>query len=128
VAGQTLLARNSRIIICMTYEPRWERFEAMAPDGKLLTVEFLRAGFLTAGDQPELYFFRVAGEQIVVGISGDALRRFEKESRLSREEKMDLAGLKLKRQIEAGTALDSQNLFLRDEELADLAGQLGLPA
>ena len=112
----------------MTYEPRWERFEAKAPDGRLLPVEFLRVGFLTAGDQPELYFFRVAGEQIVVGISGTALRRFERSRRLSREEKMDLAGRMLKRQIEAGKALDSQNLFLRDEELAEMAGELGFPA
>jgi hypothetical protein len=112
----------------MTYEPSWERFEATAPDGKRLPVEFIRAGFLTAGDQPELYFFRVAGEQVAVGISGSALRRFEEGRRLSREEKTDLAGLMLKRQIEAGTTLDSQNLFLRDGELAKLAGELGIPA
>jgi len=112
----------------MRYEPIWERFEAMAPDGKLLPVEFIRAGFLTAGDQPELYFFRVAGEQVVVGISGSALRRFEEGRRLSREEKMDLAGLMLKRQIEAGTALESQNLFLGDGELVKLAGELHIPA
>jgi hypothetical protein len=112
----------------MTYEPRWERFEVLAPDGKLLPVEFIRAGFLTAGDQPELYFFRVSGEQVVVGISGSALRRFEKLRRLSREEKIDLAGLMLKRRLEAGAALDSQNLFLRDEELATLAGELNIPA
>jgi hypothetical protein len=112
----------------VTYEPSWERFEARAPDGKPLRVEFIRAGFLTAGDQPELYFFRVAGEQVVVGISGSALRRFEEGRRLSREEKTDLAGLMLKRQIEAGAALDSQNLFLRDGDLAKLAGELGIPA
>lgn len=111
----------------MTYEPRWERFEALGPDGNLLPVEFIRAGFLTTGDQPELYFFRVAGEQVVVGISGSALRRFEQVRRLSREEKIDLAGLMLKRQMEAGAALDSQNLFLRDDELAKLAGELSIP-
>ena len=112
----------------MTYEPSWERFEATPPDGKSRSVEFIRAGFLTAGDQPELYFFRVAGEQVVVGISGSALRRFEERRRLSREEKTDLAGLMLKRQIEAGTSLDSQNLFLRDGELAKLASELGFRA
>jgi len=59
------------------YEPKYERFEATAPDGTVLGVEFVRAGFLTAGDRPELYFFRVAGKEVVVGISGDSLRRFE---------------------------------------------------
>jgi hypothetical protein len=112
----------------MTHEPSFERFEATSPDGTLLPVEFIRAGFLTAGDQPELYFFRVAGDQVVVGISGSALQRFEEGRRLTREEKTDLAGLMLKRQIEAGTSLDSQNLFLRDRELAQLAGELGIPA
>src|SRR5580704_13366636 len=112
----------------MTYEPSWEHFEATGPGGKRLAVEFIRAGFLTAGDQPELYFFSVAGEQVVVGISGSALRRFEEGRRLSREEKTDLAGLLLKRQIEAGTTLDSQNLFLRDSELAKFARELHIPA
>jgi hypothetical protein len=112
----------------MTYEPSWERFEATEPGGKRLPVQFIRAGVLTAGDQPELYFFSVAGEQVVVGISGSALRRFEEGRRLSREEKTDLAGLLLKRQIEAGTTLDSQNLFIRDSELAKLASDLGFPS
>src|SRR5580704_15677456 len=99
----------------MIYEPHWERFDASAPDGKLLPVEFIRAGFLTAGDQPELYFFRVDGEEVVVGVSGSALRRVEQgRRRLSREEKIDLTGLRLKRQIEIGAALEPQNLFVRD--------------
>ena len=68
----------------------------------------------------------VAGEEVVVGISGSALKRFEQGRRLSREEKIDLAGLWLKRRIEAGVALDSQNLFLRDEELAEMAGDLSI--
>jgi len=111
------------------YEPRFERFEVMGLDGQLRVVEFLRAGFLTVGDYPELYFFRVVAEEAVVGLSGSALRRFEQgRRRLTREEKIDLAGLRLKRQIEAGVALDSQNLFLRDEELARTAGELGVPA
>jgi hypothetical protein len=88
-------------------------------------------------DRPELYFFRVtrganpspnAAEEVVVGISGDSLARFEKpRRRLSREEKIDVAGLLLKRSIEAGKALDSTNLFIRDNELAALAGELGIP-
>ena len=108
----------------MKYEPRFERFEAKGPDGRNLPVEFRRAGFLTLGDKPELYFFAVAGDETVVGISGSALKRVEQGRRLSREEKIDLAGLWLKRQIEAGVNLDSQNLFLRDEELAKMAGDL----
>lgn len=115
----------------MSYESRFERFEVVGPDGGQRAVEFRRAGFLTAGDRPELYFFRVAGEQdeIVVGISGSALHRFEQgRRRLSREEKIDVAGLWLKRQIAAGAPCDSSNLFLRDEQLADLAGELGFPA
>ena len=112
----------------MKYEPRFERFEVMGPDGRQVAVEFRRAGFLTLGDTPELYFFRVAGEEVVVGIAGSALKRFEQGRRLTREEKIDLAGLWLKRQIEAGTTLDSQNLFLRDEELAGVAGDLSIQA
>jgi hypothetical protein len=111
----------------VNYEPRFERFEVMGTDGQLRAVEFRKAGFLTLGDKPELYFFQVAGEEAVVGISGSALKRFESgRRRLSREEKIDLAGLWLKRQIEAGAALDSQNLFLREEELAGMAGDLSI--
>lgn len=113
----------------MSYESRFERFEAAGPDGKQRAVEFGRAGFLTAGDRPELYFFRVAGEEIVVGLSGNALQRFEQgRRRLSREEKIDVAGLWLRKQIMAGVPCDSSNLFIRDKELAELAGELGLPA
>lgn len=121
----------------MKYEPLWERFEAIAPDGTPCTVQFVRAGLLTLADRPELYFFRFArgadlspnvAEEVVVGISGDSLARFEKpRRRLSREEKIDLVGLLLKRSIETGKALDSNNLFIRDDELAVLAGQLGIP-
>ena len=93
-----------------------------------LTGDLLEAGFLTAGDQPELYFFRVAGEEVAVGVSGGALKRFQQGRRyLSREEKIDLAGLMLKRQIEAGTGLDSKNLFMQDGRLIQLAGELGIP-
>jgi hypothetical protein len=119
----------------MTYEPIWERFEAIAPDGARLAVQFLRAGFLTLGDRPELYFFRVvtpradasenSAEEVAVGLSGDALKRFQDHRRrLSREEKIDLAALLLKKSIEAGKALDSNNLFIRDEALAALAAEL----
>jgi hypothetical protein len=119
------------------YESLWERFEAIAPTGARCTVQFLRAGFLTLGDRPELYFFRVtraadaseaAAEEVAVGISGEALKRFERALRsLSREEKVDLAGLLLKKGIEGGKSLDSNNLFIRDDELANLAGELRIP-
>lgn len=101
----------------------------MGPDGSARAAEFRRAGFLTAGDRPELYFFLVAGEEVAVGISGSALQAFEgPRRRLSREEKIDIAGLLLKRAIEAGMALDSQNLLIRDETLVRIAGELGIPA
>ncbi len=111
----------------MAYEPRYERFQAVGPDGQRRAVQFNNAGFLALGDQPELYFFEVAGAEAVVGISGATLRRFQQGRRyLSREEKIDLAGLLLKRRIEAGTPLVSENLLVQDEELAGLAGGLGL--
>jgi hypothetical protein len=112
----------------MNYESRFERFEAAGPDGVHCAVAFARAGVLTAGDRPELYFFRLAGEEIAVGISGSALQRFEQgRRRLSREEKIDIAGLRLKKQIVAGAACDSSTLFIRDQELAELTGELGFP-
>ena len=112
----------------MRYEPRYEKFGAAEPGGKTCTVEFRRAGFLTAGDRPELFFFLVDGAEAVVGISGEALKQFERgRRRLSREEKMDIAGLILKRKIEAGVALDSRNLMVREELLAELASELRLP-
>ncbi len=110
----------------MAHEPLYERFEAVGPDGQRRSVDFKKAGFLTLGDQPEIYFFSVAGEEVIVGISGGTLRRFQRGRRyLSREEKIDLAGLLLKRKIEAGAALVSENLLIRDEELAGLASDLG---
>src|SRR5216684_3315382 len=111
----------------MTYDPIYERFEVVGPDGSRLEINFVRAGFLTQGDQPELFFFRVNGEETVVGISGASLSRFQQgRRRLSREEKIDVAGRWLKRQIEAGRPLDSRSLHIRDNELADLAAELGL--
>ena len=117
------------------YEPLYERFTAVGPTGSTREFEFLKSGFLTMGDKPELFFFRAAGgeavdaiAEVVVGISGDALRRFERSrpQRLSREEKIDVTGLWLKRQWETGAPLDSAHLFIRDDELDRLAGELGL--
>ena len=121
----------------MKYEPVWERFDAVTPSGVRCMGQFLRSGLLTLGDRPELFFFRVtrsgeapeiAAEEVAVGLSGDALKRFEAPRRsLSREEKIDLTGLLLKKTIEAGKPLDSNNLFIRDRELAALAIELGIP-
>jgi len=109
------------------YEPLYERFQAAGPNGTARPVEFLKSGTLAMGDRPELFFFRVAGDEAVVGISGDALRRFESgRPRLSREEKIDIAGLWLKRQCEAGAPLDSAHLLIGDEELSRLATDLGM--
>lgn len=111
----------------MYYEPLYERFEVGGTEGKSHSVEFVKSGFLTAGDRPELFFFRVDGEETVVGISGSSLDRFQRgRSRLSREQKIDIAGLWLKRQLEAGAPLDSAHLLLRDEELGRVTADLGL--
>jgi len=111
----------------VAYESAYEQFEAVGPDGLRRTVRFQKSGFLALGDQPELYFFRVAEADVIVGISGDSLRQFQRGRRhLSREEKIDLAGLLLKRCIEAGVLLVAEKLLIRDEELAALAGDLGL--
>ena len=109
----------------MTYEPIYERFEVVGPDGNRLEIIFVRAGFLTQGDRPELFFFRVNGEETVVGISGLSPARFERgRRRLSREQKIDVTGRWLKRQIEAGLHLDSRSLYIQDDELANLASEL----
>ena len=120
----------------MTYESRYERFEVVGPDGNRLEVHFVRAGTLTQGDRPELFFFQVTGaglnsrppdkgEETVVAISGMSLARFEHgRSRLSREQKIDVTGRWLKQQIEAGLYLDSRSLYIQDDELAHLASGL----
>jgi len=111
----------------MTYEPIYERFEVVGPDGSRLAVDFVRAGFLAQGDRPELFFFRVNGEETVVGLSGMSLARFEHgRRRLTREQKIDVSGRWLKRQIEAGLPLDSRSLYIQDDELANLASELDL--
>ena len=122
----------------MTSEPNYERFEVVGPDGNRLEVQFVRAGFLAQGDRPELFFFRIrgagcissppeGGEETVVGISGSSLARFEcGRSRLSREQKIDVTGRWLERQIKTGAVLDSRSLYIQDDELANLASELNL--
>ena len=56
-------------------------------------------GFLAQGDWPELFFFRVNGEETVVGVSDASLARFERgRGCLTREQQIDVAGRWLKRQ------------------------------
>ena len=111
----------------MPYEPVYERFEVVGQDGRRRTVGFRKAGFLVAGEQPELYFFAVNGEEAVVGLSGEALRQFQQGRRyLSREEKIDLAGCFLKRVLEAGKPLVSENLYIRGGALEELTKDLGI--
>jgi hypothetical protein len=111
----------------MPYEPIYERFEVAGTDGSRRSVEFVRSGFLAQGDRPELFFFRVNGQETVVGISGTSLTQFERgRRRLTREQKIDVAGRWLKRQIEAGAPLDSRSLYIQDDELANLANELNL--
>ena len=109
----------------MTYEPLYERFEVLAAGGTRLDVKFIRSGFLAQGDRPELFFFEINREEAVVGISGASLARFESgRHRLSREQKIDVAGRWLKRQMEAGKPLNSGSLYIQDDELANLAIEL----
>ena len=109
----------------MTYEPLYERFEVLGSDGTRLGVQFVRSGFLAQGDRPELFFFRINEEEAVVAISGASLARFERgRRRLSREQKIDLAGRWLKRQIEASMPLNSGSLYIQDDELAYLGNEL----
>ena len=111
--------------INMTYEPLYERFEVSGSGGTRLRVKFIRSGFLAQGDRPELFFFQINGEEEVVGISGASLARFEHgRRRLSREQKIDLAGRWLQRQMEAGKPLNSGSLYIQDDELANLAIEL----
>ncbi len=112
----------------MAYEAVYERFQVTDRDGVLRTAQFSKAGILALGDQPELYFFDVDGQEVVVGISGEALREFQRRRRyLSREEKIDLAGLQLQRQIEGARPLVSESLYIRrEQELEALVTDLGL--
>ncbi|MCL6481045.1 MAG: hypothetical protein K6U02_04900 [Firmicutes bacterium] len=111
----------------MKYEPQYERFAARGPAGEQYQVEFSRAGWLSAGDRPELYFFRVDGDDVVVGISGRALQLWQTGRRfLSREEKIDVAGLYLKKQLEAGRPLRAETLYIQANELSGLLQELSI--
>ncbi len=111
----------------MHYVSRYDRFQAPGPEGAPVAVEFRKAGFLAAGDEPELYFFQAGAREVIVGVSGETLRWFQRERRyLSREEKIDIAGLRLKQRMESGALLDAETLHIRGAELEHLARLLGL--
>ncbi len=56
-----------------------------------------------------------------MGISGSALQRLQGGRRfLSREEKMDVVGFYLKKQLEAGRALRAETLYIQANELSGL--------
>jgi hypothetical protein len=110
----------------VAYEPAYEAFTACTAEGRERSARFKRAGFLSLGDQPEVYFYIVDGSEIIVALSGDGLRQFQQPPRraLSREEKIDITGLRLKKEIESGREL--QNLYIGGIELEELARELAL--
>jgi hypothetical protein len=111
------------------YNSRFEHFTAKPRSGKEQKVRFLKAGVLTAGDQPELYIFEVDGRQVVVALSGGALRAWQNSRRyLSREEKIDVAGCFLLRLLEAERPPAKEHFFIDEEELFRLIESLGFPA
>jgi hypothetical protein len=114
----------------VAYESIYENFEAARAGGNLVRVVFKKAGVLAGVDQPELYFFEVNGERAIVGILSGPLAEWQKANRyLSREEKIDVVGLFLKRALESemvGTT--NLNLMLAEAELEEMVASLGLRA
>ena len=110
----------------MAYASVFETFEAASPEGAR-TLRFKKAGTLAAGDRPELYFFEDGAQAIVVCVSGEALEAWQRAHRyLSREEKIDVAGLFLKKRIEKGGALSAEDLRIDGNELGKLVELLGI--
>jgi hypothetical protein len=111
----------------MAYESVFEIFEAIGADGAASKVAFKKAGTLASGDRPELYFFDVDARQVIVCVSGDGLGGWQRANRyLSREEKIDVAGLFLKRKIETGSELNAEDLRIDESELPSLLRALGI--
>ena len=111
----------------MAYATAFETFEATGRDGQSRKFSFKKAGFLAAGDQPELYFFEGSARPIAVCISGEALAAWQRAHRyLSREEKIDVAGLFLKKRIEEGRELTAEELRIAGSELELLLQTLGI--
>jgi hypothetical protein len=111
----------------VAYESAFETFAAASPEGAARKLSFKKAGTLAAGDRPELYFFEEGARAIVVCISGGALEAWQRAHRyLSREEKIDVAGLFLKGRIEAGRELAAEELRIDSIEFDKLVEQLGI--
>jgi len=111
----------------VAYESVLEKFEAIGHDGIARAVAFKKAGVLSSGDRPELYFFDFDAQSVIVCVSGGALAGWQNENRyLSREEKIDVAGLFLKRKIEAGTELVPEDLRIERGEFESLLRELGI--
>ena len=112
----------------MAYESLYENFGVTDGKGQARAVAFKKAGRLAVGEEPELYFFEVDGQSVVVGVSGKALERWQRSHRyLSREEKIDVAGLWLKRGIVAAGGELTGHLFLGDSELKEMIETLEFP-
>ncbi len=63
----------------------------------------------------------------MVGVSGAALDDWQRSRPyLSREEKIDIAGLFLKQRVEAGEGLVAEKLFIQGPQLEALIRALGL--
>jgi hypothetical protein len=111
----------------VAYESVFEKFEAMGQDGIARPVVFKKAGVLSSGDRPELYFFGLDARSVIVCISGGGLAGWQNENRyLSRDEKIDVAGLFLKRKIEAGAELVPEDLRIERGQLESLLRELGI--
>ncbi len=111
----------------MAYASEFEAFEAAGPEGGARKLSFKKAGTLASGDRPELYFFEESAQSIVVCVSGEALAVWQQAHRyLSREEKIDVAGLFLKMRIEEGGELAAEDLRIDGPELGKLLELLGI--
>ncbi len=111
----------------MVYQSLYETFRVVGPEGRAREVAFKKAGSLVAGDHPELYFFEVDAQSVVVGVSGVALTDWQRSRRyLSREEKIDVAGLWLKQRLTTGAGLAPENLYMQEADLEEMVRALGL--
>lgn len=109
------------------YEPAYEKFEAARPGGKPRSVRFVKAGLLAGANPTELYFFESEGDRWIVAISSGALRARQSTMRyLSREEKIDIAAVYLKKRLEGESAPAAESLMIGEEELAESIELLGL--
>lgn len=114
----------------MAYESIYETFEVAHAGGNSLRVVFKKAGVLAGVDQPELYFFEVNGERAIVAVESGALGKWQKANRyLSREEKIDVAGMFLKRVLESiEVSAADLKLMVAEAELEEMVASLGLAA